>query len=88
MSFLPMSHVAAQMMDNYLTQFCGGTVYFADKDCLKGTLVSHEAIGIDIQPQMMAISKFTGRKLETGAPNQVHWSSQGVGENQGQDGGS
>ena len=39
MSFLPMSHVAAQMMDNYLTAFCGGTVYFADKDCLKGTLV-------------------------------------------------
>ena len=39
MSFLPMSHVAAQMMDNYLTPFCGGTTYFADKDCLKGTLV-------------------------------------------------
>ena len=40
MSFLPMSHVAAQILDNYLSPTCGGTLYYADKDCLRrGTLV-------------------------------------------------
>ena len=39
-SYLPMSHVAAHIIDNYLAPFSGGTSYFADKDCMKGTLVS------------------------------------------------
>ena len=40
MTYLPMSHVAAHMIDGYMPLWSGGTVYFADKDCLKGKLVS------------------------------------------------
>lgn len=39
-SFLPLSHVAAQMVDIIMTLTFGVTVYFADKDALKGTLVN------------------------------------------------
>ena len=42
MTYLPMSHVAAHLIDIYMPLPCGGTVYFADKDCLKGKLVSVE----------------------------------------------
>lgn len=38
-SYLPLSHVAAQMVDIYLTMMYAVTVYFADKDALKGSLV-------------------------------------------------
>ncbi|XP_036616384.1 long-chain-fatty-acid--CoA ligase ACSBG2 isoform X2 [Trichosurus vulpecula] len=37
-SFLPLSHVAAQMMDIWLPMKIGGTTYFAQPDALKGTL--------------------------------------------------
>lgn len=38
-SFLPLSHVAAQMADIYCPLTCSATVYFADKNALKGTLI-------------------------------------------------
>ncbi|XP_037073692.1 very long-chain-fatty-acid--CoA ligase bubblegum-like [Pollicipes pollicipes] len=37
-SYLPLSHVAAMIADIYLPLACGGTVWFADKSALKGTL--------------------------------------------------
>ncbi|XP_043832341.1 long-chain-fatty-acid--CoA ligase ACSBG2-like isoform X2 [Dromiciops gliroides] len=37
-SYLPLSHVAAQMMDIWLPMKIGGTTYFAQPDALKGTL--------------------------------------------------
>ncbi|XP_027222040.1 long-chain-fatty-acid--CoA ligase ACSBG2 [Penaeus vannamei] len=37
-SYLPLSHLAAQMLDVYLACTIGATVYFAQPDALKGTL--------------------------------------------------
>lgn len=41
MSYLPMSHVAPHLIDGYFIVQARGTIYFADKDCLKGTLVDN-----------------------------------------------
>ncbi|KAG5675222.1 hypothetical protein PVAND_005146 [Polypedilum vanderplanki] len=38
-SYLPLSHVAAQTLDIYVTLALAATVYFADRDALKGTLL-------------------------------------------------
>jgi len=38
-SYLPLNHIAAQMIDIYMPIYIGGTVYIADKMALKGTLV-------------------------------------------------
>ncbi|KAJ8913170.1 hypothetical protein NQ315_009007 [Exocentrus adspersus] len=38
-SYLPLSHVAAQILDIYVAISVGASVYFADKDAFKGTLV-------------------------------------------------
>jgi len=38
-SYLPLSHIVAQFVDIWLTVSGGGTVHFADKDALKGTLL-------------------------------------------------
>jgi len=38
-SYLPLSHVAGTFIDIYLTMFGGGTVNFADKMALQGTLL-------------------------------------------------
>eukprot|EP00088_Acartia_fossae_P070043 TRINITY_DN9282_c0_g3_i1.p1 TRINITY_DN9282_c0_g3~~TRINITY_DN9282_c0_g3_i1.p1 ORF type:complete len:722 (-),score=191.14 TRINITY_DN9282_c0_g3_i1:615-2780(-) len=39
-SYLPVSHIVAQIIDVWLAPFIGGTVHFADKDALKGTLLN------------------------------------------------
>ncbi|KAF7200759.1 long-chain-fatty-acid--CoA ligase ACSBG2 [Nothobranchius furzeri] len=39
-SYLPLSHVAAQMIDIWGCMSLGGTIYFADPDALKGSLVN------------------------------------------------
>ncbi|XP_048584114.1 long-chain-fatty-acid--CoA ligase ACSBG2 isoform X2 [Nematostella vectensis] len=39
-SYLPLSHVAAQMTDIYMSMYCCGTVWFAQPDALKGSLVN------------------------------------------------
>ena len=38
-SYLPLSHVAGTFIDIYLTMWGGGTVHFADKMALQGTLL-------------------------------------------------
>ena len=40
-SYLPLSHVAAHLIDGYMTLYCGGATYCADKDALRGTLVEN-----------------------------------------------
>lgn len=37
-SYLPLSHVAAQMMDIHAGIQCGLTIHFAQPDALKGSL--------------------------------------------------
>ncbi|XP_077988880.1 long-chain-fatty-acid--CoA ligase ACSBG2-like isoform X2 [Glandiceps talaboti] len=39
-SYLPLSHVAAQLFDIYIPMVCIGTTYFAQPDALKGSLVN------------------------------------------------
>uniref|UniRef100_A0A6Q2X3L4 Long-chain-fatty-acid--CoA ligase ACSBG2 n=1 Tax=Esox lucius TaxID=8010 RepID=A0A6Q2X3L4_ESOLU len=39
-SYLPLSHIAAQMVDIWVTMKVGGATYFAQPDALKGTLVN------------------------------------------------
>ena len=43
-SYLPMSHLAPHIMDGYMIPSCGGTIFIADKDALKGTLVRKKYI--------------------------------------------
>ena len=38
-SYLPLSHVAGTFIDIYLSMWGGGTVHFADKMALQGTLL-------------------------------------------------
>jgi long-chain-fatty-acid--CoA ligase ACSBG len=37
-SYLPLSHIAAQLIDIYCMLILGGCTYFAQPDALKGTL--------------------------------------------------
>lgn len=37
-SYLPLSHIAAQIVDIYACLFCAGCTYFAERDALKGSL--------------------------------------------------
>lgn len=38
-SYLPLSHIAGQMVDIYMPLVTGGEIWFADKGALKGTLI-------------------------------------------------
>lgn len=38
-SYLPLSHVAAQIMDLFIVLTIAGTIYFADRNAMKGSLV-------------------------------------------------
>jgi len=40
-SYLPVSHIVANIVDIWLLALVGGTVHFADKDALRGTLLNH-----------------------------------------------
>jgi len=40
MSYLPLSHIAALMIDTYFAATVGAAVAYADKEALRGTLVS------------------------------------------------
>lgn len=48
-SYLPLSHVAGQMIDIFLPITMAATVYFADRDALKGSLVKTL---VDVQPTL------------------------------------
>lgn len=48
-SYLPLSHIAGQMVDMFLPMTIAGTVYFADRDALKGSLVKTL---VDVQPTL------------------------------------
>ena len=39
LSYLPLSHIAGLTTDAFVVPCCGGTVFIADKNALKGTLV-------------------------------------------------
>ncbi|PBC34989.1 Long-chain-fatty-acid--CoA ligase ACSBG2 [Apis cerana cerana] len=39
-SYLPLSHVAAQVVDLYFMLYIAGTIYFADQNALKGSLIN------------------------------------------------
>ncbi|XP_030594325.1 long-chain-fatty-acid--CoA ligase ACSBG2-like isoform X2 [Archocentrus centrarchus] len=39
-SYLPLSHIAAQMVDVYICMSFAGTTYFAEPDALKGSLIN------------------------------------------------
>ncbi|XP_068576804.1 long-chain-fatty-acid--CoA ligase ACSBG2-like [Cebidichthys violaceus] len=39
-SYLPLSHVAAQLVDMWMSMLCAITTYFAEPDALKGSLVN------------------------------------------------
>ena len=41
LSYLPMSHAAAHLIDAYMLMHRAGTVYIADENALKGTLVKN-----------------------------------------------
>ena len=41
LSYLPLSHVAGNMMDIFLIMSQGGTTCFADRDALRGTLIEN-----------------------------------------------
>ena len=71
-SYLPLSHVAAQIVDIFLTLSFACTIYFADKDALKGSLVKTLSdvnptrfLGVPrvyekIQEKMMAVGAQSG----------------------------
>lgn len=39
-SYLPLSHVATQLLDIYTTMVSAGTCWFAQPDALKGSLIN------------------------------------------------
>lgn len=70
-SYLPLSHIAAQMVDIYSVMTVAATVYFADKDALKGSLIKtltevrpHVFLGVPrvwekVHEKLMAVGRQT-----------------------------
>ena len=86
-SYLPLSHVAANIMDIFMATQCLGTVYFANRDALKGTLVSilkvvTETNDLQLQKQKCNIVTY---HCEGGPPHCVLRCAKGVGEGAGED---
>ena len=87
-SYLPLSHVAANIMDIFMATQCLGTVYFANRDALKGTLVSTLKVVVtetnDLQLQKQKCNIVTCH-CEGGPPHCVLRCAKGVGEGAGED---
>lgn len=61
-SYLPLSHVAAQVTDVYTTMVVAATVYFADKNALKGSLLTTLQ---EVQPtQFLAVPRVWEKMYE------------------------
>jgi long-chain-fatty-acid--CoA ligase ACSBG len=61
LSFLPLSHVAAQYNDLFLTLVNGANVYFTDVNALKGTLINYL---LEIRPVMFVAVPRVYEKME------------------------
>lgn len=70
-SFLPLSHVAASMLDIFVMMTCQGTTYFADKKALKGTLTYYlrEAMPTIFICVPRVWEKFQEKMMEVGKSN-------------------
>ena len=79
-SYLPLSHVAANIMDIFMATQCLGTVYFANRDALKGTLVSTLKVVTENNDLLGVIYQYEG-----GPPHRVLRCAKGVGEGAGED---
>ncbi|KAL7012670.1 hypothetical protein ACKWTF_014975 [Chironomus riparius] len=72
-SYLPLAHVAGQCTDMYLAMSVGATIYFADKNALKGTLVNTLKIA---RPTLFAgvprvYEKFQEKMMSIGAQSGI-----------------
>jgi len=66
MSYLPMSHIAALMNDNYMLFHTGGAVAYADKEALRGSLVgSHKHTSTPIQRKNIHLHSFNVQKNQS-----------------------
>ena len=70
-SYLPLSHVAANICDLFVMLTCSSTVYFADKNALKGTLKKtlQEALPTLFFGVPRVWEKFHEKMLEVGRQN-------------------
>ncbi|KAK7116001.1 long-chain-fatty-acid--CoA ligase ACSBG2-like isoform X2 [Littorina saxatilis] len=85
-SYLPLSHIAAQMLDIYALIACGGTCYFAQPDALKGSLAGtlrevrpHVFLGVPrVWEKMMESMQNAGRS-SSGLKKKIAAWAKGVG---------
>ncbi len=68
-SYLPLSHVASQCLDIFVLMSFAGTVYFADRDALKGSLLKtlNEARPTLFLGVPRVYEKMQEKMLQTGA---------------------
>ena len=84
-SYLPLSHVAAQLLDIYVPILCGGTTYFAQPDALKvrelccSRLLKHVYVGC------CCCSGIARHHAEGGSTDRVPGRAARVGEDAGED---